>query len=227
MTRRDLLRRAAGWGGTAQDGNPWTPWGELGWSLLGGWFPVRRACRRVPQECRLGQLRRQAWDSERGRSWRSPKGAWKAGWVPGVSNPFGLRGTLRNPFGLLARSEHQALWFVFQKSGQPGVKGVGIRGGSLWDGMRWPVGCPHRPRQGLVPAAVLRDWESSGPPAVVLGQDRGSQQTQSCCCWSQRVERTLGGAPSPAEARRESWRWGLRRPVLPEVTRVPPLCAGF
>lgn len=34
----------------------------------------------------------------------------------------------RIPFGLLARSEHQALKFVFQKSGQRGVKDVGLRG---------------------------------------------------------------------------------------------------
>lgn len=64
--------------------------------------------------------------------------------LQGWQGLWGLKcGDLRSPFGLLARNEHQALKFVFQKSGQRGVKGIGLSGELLWDGAWRPVGCPR------------------------------------------------------------------------------------
>lgn len=110
--------------------------------------------------------------------WRSKGrlGLARAGWKAG-RGPWGLKWRdPGSPFGLLAASEHQALKFVFEKSGQRGVEGGGLRGESLCAVGQdlWACGrAPRHPGRDLVPAAVSYGGVYSTPPAAILSQGRG------------------------------------------------------
>lgn len=125
-----------------------TTWEEPGCSLLGeGEAPGEAGLPRGP----AGGHPRPTWPAGVGQ-WtpRELEVQVDAGLGPsGAGRLAGPRGPecgdLRSPFGYLARSEHQTLQFVFQESGQRGVKGVGLRSESLWDGAWRPRGMSPLP----------------------------------------------------------------------------------